>query len=214
MFKWTFRVIRTLQMKTKTKELILLLLDFLMTRSQFESVRLELLSISVVYYLMQIEGDMPDSILEFNLFVEKKLQIAKADIFNIEMKILVELPTGFFTMFTFSDIISMIVSDDQLSWSNSKKIGQRAIRLALNYYILLSSGFTIQDLSLAAVSVTLGDLDVENSKEMIQKLFELNIFTTLGANAIEVRRLIEALENSPRGGLGFSHTEPDFSDDD
>jgi len=214
MFKWTFRVIRTLQMRTKTKELVLLLLDYLLTKSQFESIRLEVLSITAVYYLMQIEGDLPESILDFNLFVEKKLQIAKVDIFDVEMKILIDLPDRFFTMLTFSDIIGMIVSDEHLHWPNAKKIGQRATRTALNYYILQSVGYTIQDLSFAAVCLILSETEGEQSKAMIQELLGQDLFTRLGANTNAVRELTEALERSPRGGLGFSHTEPDISDDD
>jgi hypothetical protein len=200
-------------MKTKTKELILLLLDYLMTQSQFECVRLEVLSISVVYYLMQIEGDVPESILDFNLFVEKKLQIGKTEIFAIEIQILAALPPGFFTMFTFYDIIGLIVSNARLISTNIRKTEQRAIRLALNYYILQNAGFTVENLSFAAVAFIVNELEDISIDSIIRQLSENSMFSSLNANLNEVIRLADHLASTPRGGLGFSHAEPEMSDE-
>jgi hypothetical protein len=214
MFKWTFRILSSLNMSIRTKELVLFLLDYLMTRPVFEDMRLELLSISVVYYLMKLEGDIPPTIAEFNIFVEKKLQISKFEIFEIELKILVELPEHFLTMLTFSDIVGLVIGDSSPEIQMNKKLLRRSIRLCLNYYIVEANGFLVQDISYAAIIVTANNLIITQKEKWIRDLRKTKLYIDLEVDEEEVARLIEALDDFPKTGLGFANKEIDSNDSD
>ena len=103
--KWTIKILQNVNLELQTVQLIFLLTDCISSLKEFESTKLELLSISCIYLILKLQGDLTASLTEFNDFVTKKLEIPRSSILRTELLILEAMPASFVFIHSFSDFL-------------------------------------------------------------------------------------------------------------
>ena len=133
--KWTIKILQNVNLEFQTIQLIFFLTDFVSNLKEFESTKLELISISCIYLILKLQGDLTASLSDFNEFVTKNLEIPRSSILETELLILEAMPPSFVFIHTFSDFLVSYFPELLLFTTNNFSFTRRVCEFCMGYYL-------------------------------------------------------------------------------
>ena len=88
-------IIENLEVKSKTRDLILYLVDIMLVVEKYNPSKPELLCISSIFFVLKLEDDFSKNFHNFFKMLLDSIKIKMADIMNYEILILSNLPSIF-----------------------------------------------------------------------------------------------------------------------
>ena len=136
-------------LRPRSKQLVLFLIDDLLTRKVHPATSYELLCVGAVIFIVKFEGDFTVHLPAFNDFVLISLKLSLSAMKATEVIILNNLPTNFALLVTFSEMNDFLIGSLKLR-VNLRPHHQASLNeLTIQAYIHLPLGYSWFSLTMA-----------------------------------------------------------------
>ena len=177
--KFTLVLCQNLNIKEKTRDEILFLVDLVMSKNSYEIPKAELLCVACIVFILKFEADFSHKFIYFMNYVRTDLKIDCKDLVTFEIEILSVLPHYFIHIPTFKSIVSAFIS--VLDKKDVSKIIMKKIELfCLNLYINSTFNLDISNLLVEPIiNLAYKEQEVSSIYEVLRALFithEIQVF--------------------------------------
>jgi len=107
--RWISHHVDLLNLRRRSRELILYLADALLARTDYQVSSPEVVCVACMFFVMKLETDVNDLVADFFHFVTEEQGISIRQIREAEYNVLQNLPDGFGLCPTLSDILSTVL---------------------------------------------------------------------------------------------------------
>lgn len=135
-----------MQLKMRTVQLILFLTDIISHSPKLLDTRLELIVVSSIYFVLKLQGDFSQGILEFNDFVKNQLKFEKSLIIQTELLILENVPPNFASFLTFSEYLIENFPKIKLFDDDEWQFILKATEISCGFYLFGGSCFGLLEI--------------------------------------------------------------------
>lgn len=152
-------MVDALDLRPRSRQLVLILADALLARSQPLLPSQELLCVACVFFVVKLEGDFTPRLRQFNSFVKNSLHIPADTLLRAEAAVLENLPPSFGLLPTFADAGAFLV--EALGQRVQISTAQAALAndLAVELLLLGPPDFDCLAVSLASFFASVGPFD-------------------------------------------------------